>query len=193
MARALQSGPYVTTRRQRGFTLIELMIVVVIVGILATLAVVGYRKLVTSSHVTEATGMVQNIRIAQEGYHSETQQYANISTSLTDYYPSPPVYQQVTAWGAPHANAGVSWSALPVHVDGPVMFGYATVAGIAGGNVPGAVTVNGAPLVFPANPTTDWYVIAACGDLDGDPVEPNNTHVYATSWTNQVFVDRDGQ
>jgi type IV pilus assembly protein PilA len=193
MARALQMGPIVTTRRQRGFTLIELMIVVVIVGILATLAVVGYRKLIQSSHVTEATGMVQNIRVAQESYHSETQQYANVSTSLVDYYPQAPVYQQVTGWGGPHAFASVPWSALPVHVDGPVMFGYATVAGIPGGAVPATVTVNGSPLVFPANPTTDWYVIAACGDLDGDPVEPNNTHVYATSWTNQIFVDHDGQ
>jgi type IV pilus assembly protein PilA len=193
MAQALQTGPIVTTRRPRGFTLIELMIVVVIVGILATLAVVGYRKLVQSSHVTEATGMVQSIRVAQEGYHSETQQYANVSTSLTDYYPQAPVYQQVTAWGGPHPYASVSWSALPVHVDGPVMFGYATVAGVAGGAVPASVTVNGSQLVFPQNPTTDWYVIAACGDLDGNATEPNNTHVYATSWTNQIFVDREGQ
>ncbi len=193
MARALQTGPFVTTRQPRGFTLVELMVVVVIVGILATLAVVGYRKLVQSSHVTEATGMVQNIRVAQEGYHSETQQYANVSVSLTDYYPRAPVYQQVTGWGGPHANAGVPWSALPVHVDGPVMFGYATVAGLPGGAVPASVTVNGAPLVFPAIPTTDWYVIAACGDLDGDPAEPNNTHVYGSSWSNQIFVDREGQ
>ncbi len=193
MARALHYRPPVTTRRPRGFTLIELMIVVVIVGILATLAVVGYRKLVTSSHVTEATGMVQNIRVAQEAYHSETQQYANVSATLVDYYPQAPLYQRVTAWGAAHTYANVPWSALPVHVDGPVMFGYATVAGVAGGTVPAAVTVNGTPLVFPPTPTTDWYVIAACADLDGNPTEPNNTHVYGTSWTNQIYVDHDGQ
>jgi type IV pilus assembly protein PilA len=170
-----------------------MMIVVVIVGILATLAVVGYRRLVTSSHVTEATGMVQNIRVAQEAYHSETQQYANVSSSLTDYYPQAPVYQQVTAWGAAHAYTNVSWSALPVRVDGPVMFGYATVAGVAGSSPPAAVTVNGSLLTFPPSPTTDWFVIAACADLDGNPVEPNNTHVYGTSWTNQIYVDHDGQ
>jgi type IV pilus assembly protein PilA len=194
MARALQKTPIVTRRGSRGFTLIELMIVVAIVGVLAALAVAGYRKLVQSSHVSEATGMVQNIRVAQEGYHSETQQYANVSTAINAYYPNAPVYQQVTAWGAPctTCGGGVAWSALPVHVDGPVLFGYATVAGLAGNApAPASVTVNGTALVFPAAPTTDWYIIAAEGDLDGDPTV--NTHVYATSWTNQVFVDHEGQ
>jgi type IV pilus assembly protein PilA len=196
MARALQRTPDVTPRRSRGFTLIELMIVVVIVGILATLAVAGYRKLVQSSHVSEATGMVQSIRVAQEGYHSETQQYANVSTAINAYYPKAPVYQQITAWGGPCStcNPGIAWSALPVHVDGPVMFGYATVAGLAGVvPTPAQVDLNGSPLVFPAASTTDWYIIAACADLDGNAVEPNNTHVYGTSWTNQIYVDREGQ
>jgi type IV pilus assembly protein PilA len=172
------------------------MIVVVIVGILATLAVAGYRKLVQSSHVSEATGMVTNIRVAQESYHSETQQYANVDAALTDYYPAAPVYQKVTAWGATctTCTGGIPWSALPVHVDGPLLFGYATHAGLAGNApVPAQVDVKGSPLVFPVAPTTDWYIIAACADLDGNAVEPNNTHVYGTSWTNQIFVDREGQ
>ncbi len=195
MARPLQKGPDVTSRGSRGFTLIEMMIVVAIVGVLAVLAVVGYRKLINSSHVSEATGMVQNIRVAQEGYHSETQQYANVSTSLTAYYPAAPQYEIVTGWGGPCTNCGsVTWAALPVHVDGPVLFGYATVAGLAGtAPTPASVTVNGSPLVFPAAPTTDWYLIAADGDLDSNPTEPNNTHVYSTSWSNQVWVDNEGQ
>ncbi|HLZ09165.1 MAG TPA: prepilin-type N-terminal cleavage/methylation domain-containing protein, partial [Chloroflexota bacterium] len=175
-----------------GFTLVELMIVVAIVGILATLAVVGYRKLVQSSHVSEATGMVQNIRVAQEGYHSETQTYANVSNSLADYYPAAPKYGTVTVWGAPCTNCkDVPWAVLPVHVDGPVAFGYATVAGRAGDAIPAAPNVAANP--FPANVTTDWYVVAADGDLDGNSTEPNNTHVLGASWTNQIIVDREGQ
>jgi type IV pilus assembly protein PilA len=172
-----------------------MMIVVAIVGILATLAVVGYRKLINASHVTEATGMVQNIRVAQEAYHAETQQYANVSKSLTDYYPAAPVYQTVTAWGAQCTNCTgqATWASLPVHVDGPVRFGYATVAGVANTAPPGPVTVNGSPLVFPPTPTSDWFIVAADGDLDGNATEPNNTHVYASSWGNQIFVDREGQ
>jgi len=195
MACALHPRALVLRRHARGFTLVELMIVVVIVGILSALAVVGYRRLVTSSHVSEATNMVQGIRVAQEAYHSETQQYANISQSLMSWYPqTAPVASQQTAWGGACGAAcqgGMDWSMLPLHVDGPVIFGYATIAGPAGtGPIPASVTVNGAVITFPAVPTTDWFVIAASCDLDGQGLP--NTTVYAMPWTNQVLVDSEG-
>jgi type IV pilus assembly protein PilA len=174
-----------------------MMIVVIIVGVLATLAIVGYRKLIVSSHVSEATSMVNNIRAAQEAYHSETLQYAGISQSVVTgpFYPSnAPVETLVTAWGAPCTGcvAGMDWSLLPLHVDGPVMFGYATTAGPAN-TAPGdaSVTVNGATLTFPSPSPVDWYIVAATCDLDNSGLP--NTHVYSTSWTNQTFVDMAGE
>jgi type IV pilus assembly protein PilA len=172
-----------------------MMVVVVIVGILATLAVVGYRKLVQSSHVTEATNMVQSIRVAQETYHSETQQYADISSTLTSWYPQlVPTGRLTTAWGGSCANCVVpatGWSVLPLHVDGPVAFGYATKAG-APNTAPATLPADiQASLGLPATSDTEWYVVTATCDLDaaGTP----NTYVATTSWSNQVFTFFEGQ
>ncbi len=193
MARALQYGDPVSFRRPRGFTLIELMVVVTIVGILATLAVVGYRKIVQSSHVTEATGMIQSIRVAQESYHGETQQYADISNSLVAWYPNAaPDGKHVTAWGANCAAACTQdWSVLPLHVDGPVMFGYATRAGAANSNTVALPPAIAGSVVIPVVSTTDWYIVTAMCDIDGNP--GLNTYVMSTSWSNQVLTFNDGQ
>jgi len=196
MARALHGSGSVNPKRQRGFTLIEMMVVVVIVGILATLAVVGYRKLVQSSHVSEAMNMVQSIRVAQEAYHSETQQYADISVDLTSWYPSSaPDGKHVTAWGGSCSNCvtGQTWSNLPVHVDGPVLFGYATKAGAAGSSpaaLPSDISSQ-MDLTSVTRSPTEWYMVTAMCDLDnnGSPY----TYVVTTSWSNQVFTYNEGQ
>jgi type IV pilus assembly protein PilA len=178
-------------RRSRAFTLVEMMIVVVIVGILATLAVVGYHKLITSSHVSEATNMVQSIRLAQESYRSETQQYADISVSLASYYPNAtPTGTVATGWGAVCAGSicKQDWSVLPLHVDGPVIFGYATRAGPANSSPPSITGVGGIPATSP----TDWFIVSAYCDIDSAG-SPLGTSVYTTSWSNQIFTFNEGQ
>jgi type IV pilus assembly protein PilA len=201
MARALHCPFGVSPKRQRGFTLIEMMVVVIIVGILALLAVVGYRKLVSSSHVSEATNMVQSIRVAQEAYHSETQQYADVSNTLSSWYPDTPTNlvpgtpdgKHVTAWGGACSNCQQTWGVLPVHVDGPVMFGYATKANSAG-TAPAALPadITGQINLSSVSPSpTEWFMITAMCDLDatGSPY----TYVATTSWSNQVFTFNEGQ
>jgi type IV pilus assembly protein PilA len=168
-------------------------VVVVIVGILAMLAVVGYRKLISSSRTAEATHMVQAIRVAQEAYHAETQQYANVSQNINATYPATTPGRFKTAWGASCTNCSnpPTWTDLPVHVDGPVEFGYATVAGAAG-NAPNptGVTINGATISFPSKSPTDFFIIHAMGDTDGNTVFCN---VWGTSWSNDLFIDHDGE
>lgn len=185
-------------RFTRAFTLVELMIAVAIIAVLATLAVVGYRKLVNSSHTSEATHMIGAIRVAQETFHSETGQYANVSPGITvgSLYPlaNAPA-DTLTSWGMP---CGVcadpqAWNRLPVHSDGPVRFGYATVAGVAGTApaVP-ALTFESKVVNWPPanNITSDWYIVTAMGDMDNNTIYCT---MMGTSWDKQIFVDKEGE
>ncbi len=183
-----------TRRSTRGFTLVELAVVVTIIGILAMLAVAGYRKLVTSSHATEATEMVNAIKVAQETNHAETGQYANISSGLGlgNLYPlATPTSKLATAWGGACGSCAdtTAWNKLPVHASGPVRFGYATVSGAVGAALP---TSPVAGMTFPAanQLTSDWFVVSAMGDMDG-----NNVYctVVGVSWQRELYVDQEGE
>ena len=66
----------------RGFTLIELVVVVIIIGILAAIALPRYGKTVENSRVAEATSMLGTIRGAQMRYVAEYDVYASILANL---------------------------------------------------------------------------------------------------------------
>ena len=58
--------------KQKGFTLIELMIVVAIIGILAAIAIPQYNKYVARTQVAEAFTLLGPIKQALTLYHQET-------------------------------------------------------------------------------------------------------------------------
>lgn len=62
--------------RARGVTLIELMVVVVIVAILASIAVPSYRNYVVRSQRTDATAALLRLAAAQEKFYLQNNTYA---------------------------------------------------------------------------------------------------------------------
>jgi type IV pilus assembly protein PilA len=173
------------------------MIVVAIVGILAVLAVVGYRKLILSAHTTEATHMVQSIRVAEEAYHAEAQTYVSTSNDgVNPTYPSTTPGAFKSTWIVPippaagcNAGPGVPncFGLLPVHTDGQVVYGYATISNVAG-TVPVAVTVGATTLQGPNGAsTTDWYWVTATGNPNGVAGDPLS-YVVGNSFANDLFV-----
>ena len=69
------------TNRQGGFTLIELMVVIVIVGILATIAIPAYNDSVRKGRRSDAKSSLTTIAARMEQYFMDNKTY---TTDLTD-------------------------------------------------------------------------------------------------------------
>ena len=71
----------VTLVGARGFTLIELMVVVAIVAILAAIALPNYADYVKRGKIIQATGMLSDLRQGMEQYFLDTRSYVGYCAS----------------------------------------------------------------------------------------------------------------
>jgi len=117
------SGKYLPPHsRIRGVTLIELMVVVVIVGILASIAVPSYRNYVIRAQRTDAMSALLRVQAAQEKFYLQNNTYAS-NDQLDD---------------APPAGLGINgtengWYTLAVAPIGTLVQGYTVTATPASG------------------------------------------------------------
>ena len=76
-----------TKRMLKGFTLVEILIVVVIIGILATVAIPTYFKYVERGYASDAKVQIKNILQNAELYRQETGQWpTDVETMLAEGY-----------------------------------------------------------------------------------------------------------
>ncbi len=91
----------VTNRRDEGFTLIEVMIVVAIVAILAAIAIPQLSVYRTKSYNTAAISDLKNAAIAQEAYYVDNRRYTsnigNLTSSPYNFYVSQGINMAVSS------------------------------------------------------------------------------------------------
>lgn len=97
--------------KSKGFTLVELMIVVAIVGILAAVAIPAYRSFVLKSHRTDAINGLLDAASRQARYFTTQNVYADKMSTLgysTDAVAVPSTtnkFYEITVVSAPAATA----------------------------------------------------------------------------------------
>ncbi len=166
----------------RGFTLVELMIVVVIIGVLSVLAITGYRKYTYAARNAEAQQFLGAVRAAQEAYFQAWGRYCGAPQE--DVWPDqmPNAETGKLSWDSPDnpLPEDSAWYALGIKSPGRVWFQYELAAGTPGQNGGQAIR----------DIRRHWFWAQAHGDFNGDNARST---FEVTSEKPDVYIENENQ
>ncbi len=102
-------------RASRGFTLVELMIVLGIIGLLAAIAIPQYDSYVARGRLAEGISMLSELQLRQEQVYQDNRAYVNGMTprSTSQYWTgtcvTANVNQTFTCTATPAASSGIGY------------------------------------------------------------------------------------
>lgn len=134
-------------KKQQGFTLIELMIVVAIIGILAAVALPAYQDYTTRAKVTEGIGMASAAKLAVSEYRTSMNTWPNNNDS------------------AGYTSPNSQYVSAVAITDSTITVTFLSTAGVATGSTiifSGSMDAGGIEWVCTAGDVQDKYRTANC-------------------------------
>ena len=157
-------------KRQKGFTLIELMIVVAIIGILAAIAIPNFLKFQCKSKQSEAKTNLSGIFTAEKAFFGEYNTYGTDLVSVNWQPDGTPLYiygfsgvsYPATVAGINSYNGSFNDTGNANVIGSPNRFNTAKMKDLAGGTL-----TNGS--LPPCKLDGQSFTAGAAGDIDTDP------------------------
>lgn len=149
-------------KQQAGFTLTELMVTVIVIGILAAVAVPSYTRYIRNVKMQEARTMLPQIAMKEKAYYLEFRNY--LTTTQRNPTAMPCGGSQQT-WLATDAE----WNALGFRPATPgTYFQYFVHANDNKTTLPSCVGAINTGLHYPTATRGDWFIACAYGNLVGN-------------------------
>src|SRR5262245_15048005 len=192
-------------RSQDGVTLLELMIVVAILGVLATIAIFMFTRHADKAKASEVAAMFGELKLREQAFHLENEEYLSTGDDDDDYFPSAaapgktPQTYDLAASAAPPAPQdtkypGPAWVTLKMNPPKAELYCvYVAIAGDGGDSSNVGPKAADAPFDLGgtlAVPVTNWFYLMAECDFAQDGT---HSRYFTLSDTESTITQDPGQ